>query len=187
MKRAMWQMLAVMAFSLGLFAVGDSWAGPPAPSVHVGDAAPLFVLPAINSEPALRMTARAAVSLSDLTGVNPPYPADWVLVHFTDKAGGAVDLPVLDKVARKYANRGLKVVAVVSDRSDIPVLSAWIEGLKLSYPALHDRHGVVASRYGITQFPITMIVDKDGRIDALGAPTASMEAELDSLVATRIK
>jgi peroxiredoxin len=154
----------------------------PGPNVKVGDPALLFSLPAVNEEAALRAVARPSVALSDFTGVLPGFPARVVVVHFVQKAGAEGQLQALNRLQRKYANRGARFLAIVADDGELATLSAWVEGQRLEFPVLRDAHRVVVDRYGVKQFPLTVVVDSTGDIRALGAPKEDLETSVDAII-----
>lgn len=154
----------------------------PGPSVVVGQPALLFSLPAVNEDAALRAVARPSVALSDYTGLLAGFPAQVVVVHFIQKAGSDAQLEMLNRLHKRYSNRGARFLAVVADDTDLATLSGWVERLRLEFPVLRDQHRVVSGRYGVARFPLTVIVDKDGDIQALGAPGADLETSVEALI-----
>ncbi len=160
--------------------VGEATAAQPAP-LSVGLHALLFSLPAINEDAAMDAVGRSQVALSDFVGIDPPHKSKALIVHFFDRQRGGADLGALDGVDRKYKGRGLQVVAVSTDTGNVGGLSTWLEGQKLGYPVLRDNHRVVTSRYGIDKLPLTVVVDAEGYVFAIGQPTgAAVEAELQA-------
>jgi peroxiredoxin len=164
----------------------------PAPSLRVGDAALLFALPALNEDAALRTVSKPQVALSDFTGqkgvIDPAFPAQAVVVHFLRKDGGEGQLQALERLHRKYQNKGVRVVAIVAGGGELATLSDWVSAQRLDFPVLNDAHGVVVGRYGVTRFPMTFVVDGEGYVDAIGAPRADqLEAELDAVLVSRAR
>lgn len=177
-------MLTSLLLAFALSAPAHAAPAPiPGPNVHVGDPALLFSLPAVNEEAALRAVARPSVALSDFTGVLPGFPARVVVVHFVQKNGAEGQLQALNRLHRKYANRGARFLAIIADDGELATLSAWVEGQRLEFPVLRDAHRVVVDRYGVKQFPLTVVVDASGDIDALGAPKEDLETSLEALLA----
>jgi peroxiredoxin len=171
-----------LLFSLLLALTPAQASGVPAPSVKVGDPALLFSLPAVNEDAALRAVARPHVALSDYTGVSPGFPAKLVVVEFVKQKGAEAQLATLNRLHKKYVNRGVRFLAIVADDGDLATLSEWVEGQRLEFPVLRDAHHVVVDRYGVKQFPLAMLVDASGDIDALGAPKDDLEAGLEALI-----
>ena len=165
---------------LPLFAL--ALAGAPAPSVHVGDPALLFSLPAINEDAALHDVARTNVALSDYTGVMPGFPAKVLVVTFLHREGGDTQLSALDRLAKKYDRSGVKVVGILAGPGDIASVSDWVETQHLSFPVLRDVHDIVVARYGVKQFPMSFVVNADGDIAAIGVARSNLETSLDTVL-----
>jgi peroxiredoxin len=176
----MWMLFVLLALA------GDTLA--PAPSLKVGDSALLFSLPAVNEDVSMRLMARTSVSLGDLTGGdlattdNPGFAAKAVVLCFIDGSTSAPQLAMLNRLQKKYGNRGVRMVAIVSDSIDIATLSEWITTQKLDIPVLHDQYKIVASRYGVKTLPLTFVVDAHGRVDAIGIAKDDLEISLDNIL-----
>ena len=155
--------------------------------ISVGSPAMLFSLPAINEDAAMELVQRPRVSLTDFTGVSPLHESKAVVVHFFDQTRGGDDLATLNRLQRRYGGKGVQVVAISGDRGSMGSLSTWVEELKLSFPVVRDNHGVVQSRYQVNKLPMTVVIDGDGYIFAIGRPEglemeAALEAELAPLL-----
>ncbi len=159
----------------------------PAPSVKVGDPALLFSLPALNEDAAMRAVARPHVALADFSGVLPGFPASVVVVHFVKMSGGEAELAALNRVHRRFVNRGVRIVAILVDDTDLATASDWVETQKLDFPVLRDNHRIVVDRYGVLAFPMTFVIDGDGVIDAIGVPGPEIETSLDALLTPFLK
>lgn len=153
-------------------------AASPAP-LSVGLHALLFSLPAINEDAAMDAVGRSQVGLSDFVGMDPPRKARAVVLHFFDRENGGQELVSLDRVQRRFGSRGVQVLGISTDTGDMGGLSTWLESQKLGYPVLRDNHQVVSGRYGIEKLPLTVVVDRDGYVFAIGQPQSDgLEAEL---------
>jgi peroxiredoxin len=161
----------------------------PGPNLQPGDTALLFSLPALNEDAAMRAVTKPSVALSDFTGVMPAFPAKAVVLHFLTRSTGAEgQLAALERLQRKLGPRGVRVVAIVSDGGELAALSDWVESQKLAIPVLRDAQRVVVERYGVKAFPMTFVIDAEGHVDAIGAPTeATIEAELEQVIEPLIK
>lgn len=163
-----------------LMGLTASAAEPPAGS-GVGDDALLFSLPALNEEVAIGLVRNDHVSLGDLTGPLATYPSTAVVVYFFSRTDGGDGLEVLGRCHRRYAKADVRFVAISTDGGDMAALSDWVVKQKLGFPVLRDNHEIVASRYGVDSLPWSYIIDADGRIHAIGAPTpAELEAEVEA-------
>jgi len=167
----------VLLLMMGLTATAaDPPAGP-----GVGQDALLFSLPAVNEEVAIDMVRNDHVSLGDLTGPLATYPSKAVVVYFFSRVDGSDGLPVLNRCHRKFGKEDVRFVAISTDTGDMAALGEWVSKQKLAYPVLRDNHQIVASRYGIASLPWSYIIDGDGRIHAIGAPTPEeLEAEIEA-------
>lgn len=182
--------LLALALLLGLAsAVPAASAAPgvPAPSVKVGDPALLFSLPALNEEAALRAVSRPSVALSDFTGVLAGFPARVVVVHFLQQRGGDGQLQALNRLHKRFGNRGARFVAILSEQGELAAQSQWVESQRLDFPVLRDHHRVVADRYGVKRFPLTVVVNGTGTLDngdivALGAASEDLELGLEAVI-----
>lgn len=154
------------------------------PNVSVGQQALLFSLPLLNEVSVLDPNG---VALSDYVGVRPKAPQKAVLLYFFTRRDGSEQLEALNRLQKRYRQRGVQVLAINGDKGAVGSLSAWLEEQKLDYPILRDNHHVVLQRYGFADLPFAVIVDKEGYIFAIGKPlgddfTVNVEAELVPLL-----
>ncbi|NDC39499.1 MAG: TlpA family protein disulfide reductase, partial [Proteobacteria bacterium] len=105
----------------------------------------------------LRDTAGNVRSLSDFRG-------KVVLLNFwASWCGPCVsELPSLQRLAGRYAERGLVVLGVgVDDQSQS--LEQFQKAYGLSYPTLVDPDGAVKRTYKLTGVPESFFIDRDGK------------------------
>ncbi len=75
-------------------------------------------------------------------------------------------LPLLDRLARTYGERGLAVYAIAFDE-DRAQVEAFVAATPVSFPILWERGGgPLADRFQISRLPTTVVVDADGVIRA---------------------
>lgn len=150
-------------------------AAPALPSVDLGEPAPLFMLPAINEDAAVRVTERPRVELGDLVGVSPRVPSTAVVLYFFDRSRGGDGISSLDRVHRQYSGKGVAVLGISADTGELGPLASWLDKQKVQVPVLRDEFGVVRARYGITDasLPLTLVLDDSGRLFAVGQPPVS--------------
>jgi peroxiredoxin len=160
-------------------------AAPALPSVDLGEPAPLFMLPAINEDAAVRVMARPQVELAELVGVSPRVPSKAVVLYFFERARGGDGLGALDRVHRQFSGKGVRVVGVSTDGGELGPLATWIDKEKIQFPVVRDEFGVVRARYGISQssLPLTVVLDSTGRLFAVGQPPVG---ELEAAVAGEV-
>ena len=156
-------------------------AAPQPLTVGVGEPALVFGLPALNQSQAVAAVKKASVSLSDFVGVMPPNPRQAVVVHFFDRKSGTDILKQLHRLQKRNESKGVQVLGVCSSRAESQKLTEWVESQNLNFPVVHDGHQVVSGRYGVTELPITMVVDAGGRVFAIGQPKGeAAEEEIQS-------
>lgn len=142
------------------------------PDIRVGEAARLFSLPAINEVAAREMVSSNHVSLTDLTEGADQSRKGVVLFFFTQAKGGK-DLNELNRLHKRYSKSGIRFLGISADQGDLGALSDWVESAKIEFPILRDNHRVVAERYSVKQLPMTVVIDADGFILSIGAPTGA--------------
>ena len=73
------------------------------------------------------------------------------------------EAPFLDQVWRGYRDRGLVVVGVDANdfRSDA---RSFMRRYGLTFPVVYDGPGKTLGRYGVTGFPETFVLDRQGRV-----------------------
>lgn len=178
-------LLSLALFS-GALPSGVAWAG--APSVNVGEPALQFSLPALNDDTVMELVNKPSVSLADFAGVDAAYPRKVTVIYFCSRKSGGDGLAELERVAKRFRGKDAQIVAVLTDAGDVAGLSDWITGLGLTYPVLRDQHRIVAGRYGLSELPVTYVLDAAGDVFAVGNPkgadvetevTAAIEALLD--------
>ncbi|MBI2823778.1 MAG: TlpA family protein disulfide reductase [Planctomycetia bacterium] len=75
-------------------------------------------------------------------------------------------MPQVDRVAREFADQGVKLVAINLEETPDKVKAA-LERLQLDMTVALDRDGRVAEKYGATSIPQTVIVGRDGKVARL--------------------
>jgi cytochrome c biogenesis protein CcmG/thiol:disulfide interchange protein DsbE len=102
------------------------------------------------------------VSLTELRGkvVVANFWASWCLECRSE-------LPVLERLHREFASRGLAVIGV-NAREDKEVVGRYVKKLGLSFPLVLDSDGKINALYGVIGLPTTFLVGRDGRAVAFG-------------------
>lgn len=73
------------------------------------------------------------------------------------------EMPTLEGLSRKMTGRDFVVVAVSQDELPQKV-KPWVEERGLTFPVLLDPRGEVGSAYGVTGYPETFVIDRQGTI-----------------------
>ena len=147
-----------VAALIGLLLYGLKTSGP---SRTIDDAiarggrpsAPTLALPALDGGPTVSLDAyRGRVVVLN-------YWASWCTPC-------RQETPLLERWHRRISGRGGTVLGI--DGVDAtPDARAFIREFRLTYPILRDGDGHTESRFGITGYPETLVIDRRGRIAAL--------------------
>jgi thiol-disulfide isomerase/thioredoxin len=73
------------------------------------------------------------------------------------------EMPLLETLAARYGSRGLVVLGIAADE-DRSAVERFLAKRPLSFDVLLDPNGEVGTRYGITGYPETFVVDREGRL-----------------------
>jgi peroxiredoxin len=125
--------------------------------------------------------AGTPVRLSDLRGkvVLLSFWATWCVPCNTE-------IPWFMKFQESYKNRGLAVLGVSLDEDGWKSVKPYVARMKINYPVMIASDDI-ASRYGgLTSLPVTLIIDKSGRIAVthIGlCPKSEYEAAISAMLA----
>jgi thiol-disulfide isomerase/thioredoxin len=143
----------------------------PAHGGLVGKPAPAVTLPVIANG-----DAGARIDLASLKGhaVVLDFWATWC-------GPCAVEAPILDRLQRRYANKGLMVVGVnVSDSPE--AVKAYAHERGLSYTMVSDAEGGAQRDYDVTKLPSLVVIDREGRVASFAVGITD-ESALDDMIA----
>ena len=136
----------VLAGVVALTAGCKTSSGPQA-----GDLAPDFVLPKLDGSVQKLSNHRGKPVLVNLWATwCPPCIAE---------------MPLLDAIVRDYGPRGLVVLGIAGD-DDSARVREFIAQRSPAFEVLLDPGGTVGTQYGITGYPETFLVDRDGKLTA---------------------
>jgi cytochrome c biogenesis protein CcmG/thiol:disulfide interchange protein DsbE len=92
------------------------------------------------------------------------------------------ELPILERLHRDYAPRGLMVVAV-NFREEREAVRRYARQLGLTMPLVQDSAGDIRQSYGVIGFPTSFLVARDGRAVARAiGPREWASAEARALI-----
>jgi thiol-disulfide isomerase/thioredoxin len=99
------------------------------------------------------------------------------------------ELPVLEKLYKKYGAEGLVVVGVSVDE-ELANLQGLLKQVKVSFPVVHDASKVVAGRYKPPRMPSSYVVDRKGIVRYVHGgfrkeDGAKLETEVKALLAAK--
>lgn len=130
-----------------------------------------FLLLSCSDKAVILRTGQAApaFTLNDISGKTIRVPEDVkgriVVIRFW--AGWckscAAEMPEIEKVYRKYADKGLAILAVNIGQGKGDV-EKFAKGYNISYALLLDPRRLVTKRYGVTSIPAMFILDRSGVI-----------------------
>lgn len=74
------------------------------------------------------------------------------------------ELPSLEKIHREYGDKGLVILAINSEKTDIA--RSFIKKNGYTFPVVRDVEGTVFDDYSVSSIPVTVVIDRTGRIAA---------------------
>jgi len=88
-----------------------------------------------------------------------------VLVNFwaTWCHGCQTEIPSFIEFEKEYDNRGLTIVGVSLDDDGWKSVRPWIKGKGVTYPIVIGS-GALSQEYGLVGMPLSVLVDRQGRI-----------------------
>jgi cytochrome c biogenesis protein CcmG, thiol:disulfide interchange protein DsbE len=119
-------------------------------AARVGDPAPRIDLPQLDG------TGRVSTSAYRGRTVVLNFWASWCLPCRDES-------PLLEAAWRRYRTRGV-VVLGIDTRDFIGDGRSFVEKFGLTYPNGYDGPGKLADQYGLTGFPETFVIDREGKI-----------------------
>ncbi len=143
-----------------------------------GRAAPDFKVPLVANAEVLSHPPNLApqtLSMADLKG-------KAVLLDFWATWCGPcrAEAPIVDRVARRYRDRGLVVVGV-NTSDEAGNAAPWAKAHGISYPIAFDQGDNVARVFGVENLPTLVVIGKNGKIVATRMGMTD-GAELERLV-----
>ncbi len=73
------------------------------------------------------------------------------------------EMPSMEQLHRHFAGRDFVILAVSED-TDAARVRQFVSEMRLTFPVLHDPRGILPEPLGVTGYPETFIIDRDGRI-----------------------
>jgi thiol-disulfide isomerase/thioredoxin len=138
--------------------------------------APDFALPVVANGASLGEGASATLKMGDLRGkpVLLDFWATWC-------EPCRLEAPIVDRVSRRWRDRGVVVVGVNTDRLDEGDPAAYARRHSLSYPIVRDDRGTAQHAYEVDTLPTLVVVSRTGKIIAIRSGVTD-EGELEKLI-----
>ncbi len=76
------------------------------------------------------------------------------------------EMPILDALAKKYADLGVQVVGI-NVETETDGVQNYLSEVPVSFPILLDLENIASKAYDVKAMPTTVIIDKDGRVRAM--------------------
>jgi cytochrome c biogenesis protein CcmG/thiol:disulfide interchange protein DsbE len=142
---------------------------------HQASAAPEFALDVVANGAQLPGNP-ARVRLEDLHG-------SAVLLDFwaTWCAPCRIEAPIVDRIARRWHDKGVVVVGVNEDKPDEGDPRAFAQAEGLSYPIARDPNGQVMRRFDADSLPTLVVISRSGKVTAVRAGITD-DTELERLL-----
>ena len=134
---------------------------------------------AVDTAPALRKTA-PDFALSDAKGAPirlSDYKGKVVLLDFwaTWCHGCNIEIPWYMEFQQKYKDKGLSVIGVAMDDDGWKSVRPFSDEKKINYMIVVGNEGL-AKEYGVDNLPVTLLIDRDGKIAASHSGMVEKEA-----------
>ena len=109
-----------------------------------------FTAPGLNSQP---------LRLSDFKG-------RVVFLNFWATWCGPCreEMPSMERLYRRYGDRGLTILAISVDRAGPATVAAFVKMLRLTYPIGLDPKMEIAEQYRVRALPSSFLIDRQGAV-----------------------
>ena len=70
----------------------------------------------------------------------------------------------MERLFRRMRGKDFVMLAVSEDEDGLATVRPFVDQIGITFPVLLDPEGVVPPRYGVTGYPETFVIDRDGRV-----------------------
>jgi hypothetical protein len=166
--------LALVFLALLYAAAGASANGfDPDKIPAIGSVAPAFGLHPFKTATSKDETVDV-VQLDSLCGLRPGETKGLLLIFL--EAAQLESLDIANTWHRRFSRQGLEVLAISVDSKPVEFASK-VSRMRLTFPVLDDRHGIVAQRYGVSDTPFSMLLNRECRVLGFSSKTLAEEEE----------
>ncbi len=74
------------------------------------------------------------------------------------------EMPSMERLHRRMQGTDFLMLAVSEDEDGSAAVRPFVDQMGLTFPVLLDQDGVLPPRYGVTGYPETFIIDREGRV-----------------------
>ena len=75
-----------------------------------------------------------------------------------------MEMPSMERLHRRLQGTDFIMLAVSEDEDGSAAVRPFVDQMGLTFPVLLDQDGVLPPRYGVTGYPETFVIDRDGRV-----------------------
>jgi cytochrome c biogenesis protein CcmG/thiol:disulfide interchange protein DsbE len=75
-----------------------------------------------------------------------------------------MEMPSMERLYHQLSGADFAMLAVSEDEDGMSAVQPFVHDLGLTFPVLLDVEGTVPPRYGVTGYPETFIIDRQGRV-----------------------
>jgi peroxiredoxin len=75
-----------------------------------------------------------------------------------------MEMPAMERLYRRLRDRDFVMLAVSADEGGKAAVAPFVEELGLTFPVLLDPEGRLSPRYGVTGYPETFVIGRDGKV-----------------------
>jgi peroxiredoxin len=75
-----------------------------------------------------------------------------------------MEMPAMQRLYNRLAPRDFAMLAVSQDENGAAAVAPFVRELGLTFPVLIDAEARVSGRYGVTGYPETFVIDRQGQV-----------------------